>query len=127
MGGLFGQLDPTGVVTAYTNLAHVERGFRTIKADDLDLRPIHHRLDDRVRTHVLICMLAAYLTWHLRQALAPLTFPDETPPERDTPVAPAQRSADAATKAARKTTTSTRLRTHSYQGLLAHLATLTRN
>jgi transposase len=53
---LFGQLDPTGVVTAYTNLAHVERDFRTVKADDLDLRPIHHRLDERVRSHVQICM-----------------------------------------------------------------------
>ena len=120
-------LDTPAVINAYKNLSKVERDFRSIKTDDLDLRPIHHRLDDRVRAHVLICMLAAYLTWHLRQALAPLTFTDENPPERDNPVAPAQRSADAATKAARKTTTSTHLPTHSYQGLLAHLATLTRN
>ncbi|MGV7696676.1 IS1634 family transposase, partial [Mycobacterium kansasii] len=76
---------------------------------------------------VLICMLAAYLTWHLRHALAPLTFTDENPPTRDNPVAPAQRSPQAATKAARKTTTDAQLPTHSYQGLLTHLATLTRN
>jgi len=59
------------VVSAYKNLANVERDFRTIKVDDLDLRPIHHRLADRVRAHVLICMLAAYLVWHLRRTLAP--------------------------------------------------------
>jgi hypothetical protein len=72
-------------------------------------------------------MLAAYLTWHMRKALAPLTFTDEHPPRREDPVAPAQRSTAAATKAARKTTTDTALPTRSYQGLLAHLATLTRN
>jgi hypothetical protein len=121
------ELDAPAVIGAYKNLSRVERDFRSIKADDLDLRPIHHRLEDRVRAHVLICMLAAYLTWHLRKALAPLTFTDEHPPERDNPVAPARRSADADTKAARKTTTDTRLPTHSYQGLLDHLGTLTRN
>ena len=72
-------------------------------------------------------MLAAYLTWHLRQALAPLTYTDENPPDRDNPVEPARRSTTAATKAARKTTTDTHLDTHSYQGLLTHLGTLTRN
>ena len=87
------QLDAAAVVTGYKNLAHVERDFRSIKADDLDLRPIHHRLDDRVSAHVLICMLACYLVWHLRQAWAPMTFTDEHPPTRDNPVAPAQRSA----------------------------------
>ena len=86
------QLDAAGVVTGYKNLAHVERDFRIIKVDDLDLRPIHHRLDDRVKAHVLICMLACYLIWHLRQAWAPMTFTDEHPPHRDNPVAPAQRS-----------------------------------
>jgi hypothetical protein len=120
-------LDTAAVIGAYKNLSRVERDFRSIKTIDLDLRPIHHRLQDRVRAHVLICMLAAYLTWHLRKALAPLTFTDETPPERDNPVAPARRSADADTKAARKTTTDTHLRTRSYQGLLDHLGTLTRN
>jgi len=63
---------------------HVERDFRHIKSDDLDLRPVFHRLEKRVKGHVLICMLAAYLTWHLRQAWAPLTYTDEDPPCRRT-------------------------------------------
>src|SRR5258705_11976526 len=72
-------------------------------------------------------MLAAYLTWHLRKALAPLTFTDENPPDRENPVAPAHRSTAANTKASRKTTTDTQLPTHSNQGLLTHLGTLTPN
>ena len=119
-------LDAADVVGAYKNLAHVERDFRIMKADDLDLRPVRHRLGDRVRAHVLICMLAAYLTWHLRAALAPLTYTDEHPPVRTDPVAPARRSRAAATKAARKTD-HTGQPLHDFRGLLAHLATLTRN
>ncbi|BCI87655.1 hypothetical protein NIIDMKKI_28610 [Mycobacterium kansasii] len=84
-------LASAAVINAYKNLANVERDFRSLKTDDLDLRPIHHRLEDRVRAHVLICMLAAYLTWHLRHALAPLTFTDENPLPATT-LAPAQRS-----------------------------------
>jgi hypothetical protein len=119
-------LDPAGVVVGYKNLAHVERDFRIIKTDDLDLRPIHHRLDERVRAHVLICMLACYLTWHLRQAWAPLTFTDEHPPARDNPVAAAQRSDHAQAKTSHhQTPQGTALR--SFRGLLEHLATLTRN
>ena len=119
-------LDPAGIVESYKNLANIERDFRIIKTDDLDLRPIHHRLDDRVKAHVLICLLACYLVWHLRKAWAPLTFTDEHPPQRDNPVAPAQRSADADTKAARKhDPAGNPLR--SFRGLLDHLATLTRN
>lgn len=121
------ELQTAEVIGAYKNLAQVERDFRSLKAIDLDLRPIHHRRDDRVTAHVLICMLAAYLTWHLRKALAPLTFTDEHPPQRADPVAPAQRSTAATTKAARKITTDGHLPTRSYQGLLTHLATLTRN
>jgi hypothetical protein len=67
------QLDPPAVVVAYKNLACLERDFRSIKTTDLDLRPVHHHLEDRVKAHVLICMLACYLTWHLRKAWAPLT------------------------------------------------------
>jgi len=120
------ELDPAAVVTGYKNLAHVERDFRIIKADDLDLRPIHHRLDDRVRAHVLLCMLACYLIWHLRKAWAPLTFTDEHPPRRDNPVAPAQRSPSADAKASTgHDPAGNPLR--SFGGLLAHLATLTRN
>jgi Transposase DDE domain len=119
-------LDAAGVVTAYKNLAHVERDFRSIKTDDLDLRPIHHRLDDRVRAHVFLCALAAYLTWHLRRALAPLTYTDEHPPTRDNPVAPATRSPAATRKASRHHDDHDQpLR--SFRGLLEHLATLTRN
>ena len=119
-------LDPAGVVGAYKNLAHVERDFRSIKADDLDLRPIYHRLEDRVRAHVLLVMLAAYLTWHLRRTLAPLTFTDPQPPTRHDPVAPATRSAAATTKAShRADENGTPIR--SFQALLHHLGTLTRN
>src|SRR4029434_7980103 len=107
-------------------LSNVERDFRTIKVDDLDLRPIHHRLEDRVRAHVLICMIAAYLVWHLRRAWAPPTYTDEQPPTRDNPVAPAQRSTAATRKASRHRDDEDQpLR--SFRGLLDHLATLTRN
>jgi hypothetical protein len=120
------QLDAAGAVTARKNLAQVERDFRIIKSDDLDLRPVFHRLGDRIRAHVLICMLACYLTWHLRQAWAPLTYTDEHPPARHNPVAPARRSAAATRKASRRAGDNGQP-LHSYQGLLAHLATLTRN
>jgi hypothetical protein len=119
-------LDTPAVISAYKNLSRVERDFRSIKTDDLDLRPIHHRLEDRVRAHVLICMLAAYLTWHLRKTLAPLTYTDEQPPDRDNPVAPARRSATADTKASTQHDQNGHpLR--SFRSLLDHLATLTRN
>ncbi|MGH3532455.1 MAG: IS1634 family transposase [Mycobacterium sp.] len=119
-------LDAAGVVTGYKNLANVERDFRSIKTDDLDLRPIHHRLTDRVQAHVLICLLACYVTWHLRRAWAPLTFTDEHPPQRDNPVAPAKRSPAAQAKASRQHTAhGDPLR--SFRALLDHLATLTRN
>jgi len=118
-------LDAPGTVTAYKNLKHAGRDFRIMKADDLDLRPIHHWLEDRVRAHVLICMLAAYLTWHLRTALAPLTYTDEQPPAQASPVAPARRSAHADAKAAARTSADGQI-LHSFRGLLDHLATLTR-
>jgi hypothetical protein len=121
-----GDLDAAGVVLAYKNLAHVERDFRSIKVDDLDLRPVYHRLEDRVRAHVLICMLAAYLTWHLRRTLAPLTYADQHPPARVNPVAPATRSTAAARKASRHTDDHDQP-VRSFRSLLDHLATLTRN
>jgi hypothetical protein len=120
------QMDAAKVVATYKSLARVERDFRSLKAIDLDLRPIHHYTETRVRAHVFICMLAAYLTWHLRQAWAPLTFTDENRPEPIDPVAPAQRSQGADHKAATKTTTE-HLPAHSFPSLLGHLATLTRN
>ena len=121
-----GDLDAPAVVTAYKNLKYVERDFRSIKADDLDLRPVFHRLEERVRAHVLICMLAAYLTWHLRKTWAPLTFTDENPPRQENPVTPARRSARAQAKASAQHDPAGRPY-RSFRSLLAHLATLTRN
>lgn len=120
------QLDPAGVVRAYKDLAHIERDFRSIKSDDLSLRPVRHYLEDRVKAHLLICMLAAYLTWHLRAVLAPLTFTDENTPQPDDPVAPAQRSPEATRKDATKTSADN-LPVYDFPGLLAHLGQLTRN
>jgi hypothetical protein len=119
-------LDPAGVVVAYKNLAALERNWRNIKTDDLDLRPIHHYLTGRVEAHLFICMLAQYLTWHLRRAWAPLTYTDEQPPQRDNPVAAATRSQAATTKAGTKTDHDNNP-VRSFRGLLDHLATLTRN
>jgi transposase len=119
-------MDAGQVVATYKSLANVERDFRSIKAIDLDLRPIHHHTETRVRAHVFICMLAAYLTWHLRRAWAPLTFTDENRPEPENPVAPAKRSAAAQTKASRRTTTDG-YPAYSFRSLLDHLGTLTRN
>jgi hypothetical protein len=119
-------LSPAEVVEAYKDLAGIERDFRSIKTDDLQVRPIRHRLKYRVKAHLLICMLARYLTWHLQKAWVPLTFTDENPPGRNNPVAPAQRSTHADAKAAHKRDTDGNP-LHSFQGLLKHLATLTRN
>src|ERR1022692_2169744 len=120
------ELGAADAVTAYKNLKYVERDFRHIKSDDLDLRPVFHRLEKRVRGHVLICMLAAYLTWHLRQAWAPLTYTDEEPPVQANPVTPAKRSAPAEAKASRQHDDNGRAYL-SFPGLLAHLGTLARN
>jgi len=120
-----GILDAAGAVGACKDLKHVERDFRITKADDLDLRPIHHYLAGRVRGHVLICMLACYLTWHLRQALAELTFTDQHIPAAADPVAPAQRSAQARAKDAAKHNHDG-LPVRKYRDLLAHLSTLDR-
>jgi len=120
------ELDAPAVVSAYKSLKYVERDFRHIKSDDLDLRPVFHRLEERVKAHVLICMLACYLTWHLRKAWAPLTFTDENPPAAGNPVAPAHRSAAAQAKASGQHDAAGRPY-RSFRGLLEHLATLPRN
>ena len=113
-------------MSAYKGLAVVERDFRNMKAIDLDLRPIYHFTEDRVRAHVFVCMLAAYLLWHVRKALAPLCFADEEIPQRSDPVAPATRSQKAKNKDATKV--DPRGETlHDLSSLLNHLATLTRN
>jgi hypothetical protein len=118
--------DAPGVVQTYKNLKYVERDFKTIKIDDLDIRPIRHYLAGRVEAHLIICMLAAYLTWHLRQAFAPLTFTDEDIPEPADPVIPARRSLQAAVKDAVKETPDG-LPLYRYRDLLEHLATLDRH
>lgn len=127
---------PTGgmlaseTVRAYKRLAEVERTFRSLKTVDLHVRPIHHRTADRVRAHVFLCLLAYYVEWHMRQALKPLLFDDDDPAAaaalRASVVAPAQRSPRAKAKAATKRTEDG-WPVHSFQTLLADLATLTQN
>jgi hypothetical protein len=119
-------LPAADAVTAYKALSNVERDFRSLKTVDLDLRPIHHYTEARVRAHVLLCMLAGYLVWHLRHAWTPLTHTDEHPPPRDNPVAKATRSPQATRKANTGRTTDD-LTVQSFHDLLDHLATLTRN
>ncbi len=119
-------LERAAVVRAYKQLKEVEKGFRALKGRDLEIRPIHHHLEPRVRAHVFLCLLAYYLEWHLRQAWRELTFTDEQPPTRADPVAKATRSAAAHTKATSKQTTAGQP-AHSYRSLLAELATQTRN
>jgi hypothetical protein len=119
-------LPTADVVRAYKGLEQVERAFGSFKGPDLQIRPIHHHLEHRVRAHILLCMLAYYLTWHLRAAWAPLLFADEHPPIATDPVAKATRSPAAQRKAQTKRTT-TGEPCHSYRSLIDELATLTRN
>jgi hypothetical protein len=117
-------------VRAYKSLARVERAFRSLKTVDLDIRPIYHYVSPRVRAHVFLCMLAYYLEWHMRQALAPMLFDDHDRAAgealRSSPVAKAQPS-PAAERKARKKHTDDGQPVHSFRTLLADLATLTRN
>ena len=119
------ELEAPEVVRAYKQLKEVERAFRELKGP-LELRPIHHRLEQRVKAHVLLCMLAYYLSWHLRQAWAELIFKDEQPPTPTDPVAKATRSAAAKRKAQTKRTT-TGEPCHSHATLLTELSTRARN
>lgn len=120
------RLDAPGVVRSYKLLARVERAFRSFKAADLAIRPIHHWTEGRVRSHVFLCMLAYYVAWHLERAWAPLLFRDEERPEGDDPVASARRS-DAALAKARTHELPDGTPVHSLRTLLAEMATLTRN
>jgi Transposase DDE domain len=120
------RLDAPAVVETYKRLASVERDFRALKGDDLLVRPIFHWKEDRVRAHLFLCFLAAYVRWHLEAAWAPLLFRDEAPPARTDPVAPRPRSASALAKE-RDHRTPDGLRVGSFTTLLAELATLTRN
>jgi transposase len=115
------QFSAGDVVRSYKELAKVERAFRTMKSDDLEIRPIHHRLEDRVRAHVFLCMLAYYLEWHLRKAWAPLLFADENPQVPEDPVTQATRSPQAVRKA-RSRKTQFGDPAHSFRTLIDHLA-----
>lgn len=123
-------LDAAGTVLAYKSLSRVERAFRSLKSVELEVRPVHHRLAGRVRAHVFLCMLAYYVTWHMRQALAPLLFEDHDRPAaaaaRPSPVAASRVSPAAAAKTASRRTEAGQP-AHSWRSLLQNLATLTRN
>jgi hypothetical protein len=128
------QSNTAATVRAYKSLASVERAFRSLKSVDLELRPVFHWTAPRVRAHVLLCMLAYYLEWHMRRRLAPLLFDDDDPAgreaQRTSPVAKAIPSPAARRKAASKRTEAAdgeNLPVHSFRTLLADLATLTRN
>ena len=120
------RLDTPAVVETYKRLSAVERDFRALKGDDLAIRPIFHWREDRVRAHLFLCFLAAYLRWHLEAAWAPLLFRDEAPPERLDPVASRGRSAGALAKE-RDHATPDGLPVGSFGGLMDELKTLTRN
>lgn len=120
-------LEAATIVEHYKSLSRVENAFRSLKTVDLKVRPIYHRHADRVRAHVLLCMLAYYVEWHMRSVLKPVLFDDEesAAPRPDPVVA---KKVSASTKAkARKKKTSEGLPVHSFQSLLADLATITRN
>jgi hypothetical protein len=119
------ELSGAEVVRSYKQLAEVERAFRTLKSIELEIRPINHRHEQRVRAHVLLCMLAYYLEWHLRRTWAELTFEDEQPPPASDPVAKAERSPEAKRKARQKTTAAGQP-CHSFRTLLRELALIAR-
>ena len=122
------ELSAEETVRSYKSLSRIERAFRSHKTVDLKVRPVHHRLEGRVRAHVFLCMLAYYVEWEMRNKLAPLLFDDDDPAAaaRSSPVQPARRSPAARAKAAGKRTPDG-LPVHSFRTLLADLATLTRN
>lgn len=121
-------MDAADCVRHYKSLAQVERAFRTLKSVDLRIRPIHHRLADRVRAHILLCMLAYYVEWHLREVWRELLFSDTEQAAKATrdPVAPARRSA-AAERKARTRTLADGTPAHSFATLMNELSTLVRN
>ena len=123
-------LEDAATVRAYKSLAMVERAFRCLKTVDLHVRPIHHWLEDRVRAHVFLCMLAYYVEWNLRAKLAAMLYDDDAKEAaealRDSPVAKAQRSPSALAKNATGRAADG-VPVHSFQSLLADLATLARN
>jgi transposase len=124
------KMEAEAVVRSYKDLSQVEWGFRDLKTVHLEVRPVRHRLEERVRAHAFICMLAYYVVWHMRRALAPLLFQEDDPAaaqaERRSIVAPASRSPRACRKAETKRTDDG-FPVHSLETLLEDLATLTKN
>lgn len=122
------QMSAPDAVRSYKALAQVERAFRSLKTVDLKIRPIHHRLENRVRAHIFLCMLSYYVEWHMIEAWRPLLFADEDQAAKATrdPVAPAERS-DAALEKVHTHTTADGTPVHSLRTLIAELATLVRN
>ena len=121
------QMDTNETVRSYKQLSQVERAFRSFKTVDLMVRPIHHRLEDRVRAHIFLCMLAYYVQWHMMEAWRPLIYADEEQQEkafRD-PVAPAKRSVSAMQKVHTKSLEDGS-RVHSFRSLLGHLGAIVR-
>jgi Transposase DDE domain len=121
-------LGPEDTVRSYKNLSRVEQAFRSLKSLDLEVRPIYHRLADRVKAHILLCTLAYYVKWHMMEAWRPLLFADEPSQanSRPDPVAPAQRS-DAARQKIQSKTLADGTEVHSFHTLLHSLSTLVRN
>ncbi len=123
-------MDANETVGTYKSLSRVERAFRSLKSIDLKIRPIHHRVAERVKCHVFLCMLAYYVEWHMRKALAPILFDDHDPADalrgRPSMVAPAERS-EAAKRKARTKSTEDASPVHSFRTLLADLATIAKN
>src|SRR5712692_1222645 len=122
------QMTAADCVRNYKSLAEVERAFRSMKTIDLKIRPIHHHLADRVRSHIFLCMLAYYVEWHMREAWRPLMFADEDQQAKATrdPVAPAKRSEAADQKAASHRLADGTM-VHSFQTLLQDLSAIVRN
>ena len=122
------RMDAPSCVRSYKALSNVERAFRSLKTVDLKVRPIHHRLADRVRAHILLCMLAFYVEWHMREAWRELMFADTDQAAKATrdPVAPAKRSASAQRKTEAKHTDD-KQPVHSFATLMAEMATVVRN
>ena len=122
------KLSADDTVRTYKRLSDVERAFRSMKTIDLEVRPIRHRLESRVRAHILLCMLARYVNWHMSEAWRPMLFADEEQQAKWTrdPVAPAKRSAGATRKAFEKTTTTGEL-AHSFATLLTDLSSIVRS
>jgi transposase len=120
-------LSATEVVERYKDLSAVEQAFRCIKTVDLKVRPIHHRLEDRVRAHVFLCMLAFYVEWHMRKALAPVLFEDDAPRQPRADVVGPKKPSESAAKKAKTKKTPEGTPVHSFRTLLADLATIVRN